>query len=35
MIINLVGIVFFKERLTRAEQLAIALTIVALVLINL
>ena len=35
VIINLVGIVFFKEKLSRMEKAAIALTIVALILINL
>ena len=35
VIINVVGILFFKERLTRPEQLAVALTITALILINL
>ena len=35
VIINVVGITFFKEKLSRAEQTAVALTVVALVLINL
>jgi len=35
VIINLIGMSFFGERLTRREQVAVVLTIVALVLINL
>jgi multidrug transporter EmrE-like cation transporter len=35
VIINVVGVVFFRERPTRVEQAAVALTVLALVLINL